>query len=78
MPHIPNPSNEEIDEYHAKYVEALQQLYDDNKSLLPDQPDMKIVQRSEALNSFKSRVQGSFALLNIYVTQLSKKVFISI
>ena len=44
MPHIPNPSNEEIDEYHAKYVEALQQLYEDNKSLLPDQPDMKIVQ----------------------------------
>lgn len=31
VPHIPNPSESQVLEYHAKYVEGLQELYDKYK-----------------------------------------------
>jgi hypothetical protein len=30
IPHIPNPTREQVAEYHAKYIKALEHLYNDN------------------------------------------------
>lgn len=33
VPHIPDPTSEQIDKYHALYVAALCKLYDSHKDL---------------------------------------------
>ncbi|CAE7491162.1 DGAT2 [Symbiodinium necroappetens] len=32
LPHIPSPSNEDVDHWHKVYMEGLQKLFDENKA----------------------------------------------
>lgn len=31
LPHIPNPSKEDVDKYHAMYIQAYRDLFEKNK-----------------------------------------------
>ena len=42
VPKIENPTNEEVQEYHAKYIVALQKLYDEFNPEYGN-PDLKLV-----------------------------------
>lgn len=42
MPHIANPSSEDIDKWHAKYVAEVVRLFDTYKHLVPGYKDKQI------------------------------------
>ena len=43
MPHIPHPSQAEIDEWHDKYLEQVHRLFDTYKERVPEYKHKKLI-----------------------------------
>lgn len=39
IPKLPNPTNEEVDVYHAKFVKHLQEMFEEQKYNYVDEPE---------------------------------------
>jgi hypothetical protein len=43
LPHIKEPSEEDVDKWHAKYVEEVRRIFDSNKHKVPLYKDKKLI-----------------------------------